>query len=52
MMKYEQDFIYKIIPNLTDAVEKLAKELKRYNDNKEAEKCTEETTSEKSSSSS
>jgi len=31
-MKYEQDFIYQIIPNLTRAIEGLTKELKRYND--------------------
>lgn len=47
MMKYEQDFIYKIIPSLTNAIEGLTKELKRYNDNKEAEKCTEKQTEEK-----
>jgi hypothetical protein len=32
-MKYEQDFIYNIIPNLTHAIKDLTKELKRYNDN-------------------
>ena len=32
MMKYEQDFIYQIIPNLTRSIEGLTKELKRYND--------------------
>lgn len=35
MMKYEQDFIYQIIPGLTHAIKDLTKELKRYNDNYE-----------------
>jgi len=43
MMKYEQDFIYNILPNLTSAVKDLAKELKRYNDNMEKKQCTETT---------
>lgn len=32
MMQYEKDFIYKVLPNLTKAVNHLADELKRYND--------------------
>lgn len=44
MLKYEHDFIYKIIPDLTNAIENLSKELKRYNDNMEEEKkCSKET---------
>ncbi len=35
MMKYEQDFIYKTIPQLTNAINNLAEELKRFNDGKE-----------------
>ena len=35
MMKYEQDFIYKILPRLTNAIEGLTKEIKRYNDSKD-----------------
>ena len=50
MMKYEQDFIYQIMPNLTNAVKELAKELKRYNDNMEKKQCTEMTKEETSSS--
>lgn len=38
MLKYEHDFIYKIIPDLTNAIENLSQELKRYNDNMEEEK--------------
>lgn len=37
MMRYEQDFIYQIVPNLTKAIEGLTKELKRYNDRNESE---------------
>ena len=33
MRVYEQDFIYKMLPRLTDAIEGLTKEIKRYNDN-------------------
>ena len=33
MMKYEHDFIYQILPNLTNAVKNLTNEIKRYNDN-------------------
>jgi len=33
MMKYEHDFIYQILPNLTKAVKDLTNEIKRYNDN-------------------
>jgi hypothetical protein len=32
-MKYEHDFIYQILPNLTKAVKDLTNEIKRYNDN-------------------
>lgn len=35
MTGYEQDFIYKILPRLTDAIEGLTKEIKRYNDSKD-----------------
>ena len=35
MTVYEQDFIYKILPRLTDAIEGLTKEIKRYNDSKD-----------------
>ena len=38
MLKYEHDFIYKIIPDLTNAIKNLSQELKRYNDNMEKEK--------------
>lgn len=37
MMQYEKDLIYTILPNLTKAVDRLANELKRYNDNREQE---------------
>ena len=50
MMKYEQDFIYNILPNLTSAVKDLAKELKRYNDREES-KCTAEEKQRRSQSS-
>lgn len=35
MTGYEQDFIYKILPKLTNAIEGLTKEIKRYNDSKD-----------------
>lgn len=43
MMKYEQDFIYQIIPNLTHAIKDMTKELKRYNDNFERKNFANET---------
>lgn len=46
MMKYEQDFIYNIIPNLTHAIKDLTKELKRYNDNFERKNSANETEAE------
>lgn len=33
MTGYEQDFIYKVLPRLTKAIEGLTTEIKRYNDN-------------------
>jgi hypothetical protein len=33
MYQYEKDFIYKTLPELTKAVNNLAAELKRYNNN-------------------
>ena len=41
MMVYEKDLIYKILPDLTHAIENLTAELKRYNDNKEKTEDTE-----------
>lgn len=35
MTGYEQDFIYKILLKLTNAIEGLTKEIKRYNDSKD-----------------
>lgn len=35
MTGYEQDFIYKTLPRLTNAIEGLTKEIKRYNDSKD-----------------
>lgn len=35
MTGYEQDFIYKVIPRLSKAIEGLTEELKRFNDNAE-----------------
>lgn len=35
MTGYEQDFIYKILPKLTNAIEGLTKEIKHYNDSKD-----------------
>ena len=35
MTRYEQDFIYKTLPRLTNAIEGLTKEIKRYNDSKD-----------------
>ena len=38
MMQYEHDFIYRIMPDLTNSIKALTKEIKRYNDNKDAER--------------
>ena len=35
MTGYEQAFIYKTLPRLTNAIEGLTKEIKRYNDSKD-----------------
>jgi rRNA maturation endonuclease Nob1 len=35
MTRYEQDFIYKMIPGLTSAIYGLTQEIKRYNDSKD-----------------
>lgn len=35
MTGYEQDFIYKVLPRLINAIEGLTKEIKRYNDSKD-----------------
>ena len=33
MVKYEQDFIYRVIPNLTQAINRLAVQLEEFNKN-------------------
>ena len=37
MQVYERDLIYRVLPQLTSAINTLAEELKRYNDSREYE---------------